>query len=98
VAWGKSNIGVDWKAVYAADDGWPTTSPVGSFARGATPQGLQDMAGNVWEWTSSNYDANTRVNRGGSWYDDDASFVRAADRGWSSPSYRGSILGFRCAR
>ncbi|HWO90311.1 MAG TPA: bifunctional serine/threonine-protein kinase/formylglycine-generating enzyme family protein [Gemmatimonadales bacterium] len=27
--------------------------PVGSFPLGATPQGVRDLIGNVWEWTSS---------------------------------------------
>ncbi len=30
-----------------------TTTPVGSYPAGATPEGLYDMAGSVWEWTDS---------------------------------------------
>lgn len=36
-----------------ADDGYPTSSPVGSFP--ANGYGLFDMAGNVWQWTADWY-------------------------------------------
>jgi formylglycine-generating enzyme required for sulfatase activity len=34
------------------------TSPVGSYQLGASPYGILDMAGNVYEWVEDNYDPN----------------------------------------
>lgn len=53
-AWGRKH-GQDERAMYAADDGWPTTAPVGSFPRGASRYGLQDVVGNVWEWVDDSF-------------------------------------------
>ena len=72
------------------------TTPVGNYPDGATPEGLYDMAGNVWEWTESLWDetGSYRVLRGGGW-NCLAGGCRSACRRSGRPGSRSSLVGFR---
>lgn len=83
-----------------------TTCVVGTHPDGATPQGIHDLAGNVWEWTADPYcpyDApgcidERRVFRGGGFNNFVSQYLRSADRTRDKPTTRNGNLGFRCAR
>jgi len=105
--WEKASRGTDGRE-YPWGDQEPTvdlcnfgmnvkhTTSVGKYSpQGDSPYGCVDMAGNVWEWTASNYDKERKALRGGSW-GDVATDVRAANRSGGSPDYRGVGYGFRC--
>ena len=78
---------------------------VGSFPHARTPEGIDDMAGDVSEWTSSPYcpydrpdcGAPSRVTRGGGWCDDDPSALRTTTREANDPTEASANIGFRCA-
>ena len=50
------------------------------------------MLGNVWEWTSDNYDAESKVIRGGSW-GSTPGIIRASLRDRRVPSDRANASG-----
>jgi len=90
-----------------------TTTPVDHYPRGASPYGVLDMAGNVWEWVSSAYAPypflaedgreevqtnSQRVLRGGSFASPSADYVRCAMRSLSYPTRRREHIGFRVAQ
>jgi len=104
--WGNS-----WADGCANIDQKTNPEKVGSFPQGATQQGVQDMVGNVWEWTSSNarfYDnrpvssslKNARVLRGGSFFEKmNSEFYNATDRYWfGDEDSMFPTIGFRLAR
>ena len=84
--------------------------PVGSFPAGDTPEGLEDLAGSVWEMTASYYctytdqgigppcDQNTVIRRGGSFWSNATYHANAGFREELVPSRRSPEVGFRCAR
>jgi formylglycine-generating enzyme required for sulfatase activity len=82
-----------------------STCPVGSHPRGRTPEGVEDMAGNVWEWVEDVYcpylapgcAEAARVNRGGAFSYGYATDLRAANRHRYAPTARGAGVGLRCA-
>jgi formylglycine-generating enzyme required for sulfatase activity len=93
------------------DDGYAYTAPVGSYPKGASPYGLLDMAGNVWEWCEDWYDSDyykkslqknpTGPESGtsrvlrGGGWVNSADVIRCAYRYDIDPSYRNGDVGFR---
>jgi iron(II)-dependent oxidoreductase len=76
------------------------TAPVEAFRSGATPEGVLQLAGNVWEWVFDAYAPNggdAHAIRGGG-YLNEPDMLRGATRMSIGQRSRHIDLGFRCAR
>ena len=111
---GKENLlypyGNAWKAQFSSastPEQIGKLGGVGSYKEGASPFGVLDMAGNVAEWTATDFkpypnspekpDPGNKVVRGGS-FQNLPSEQTATDRRWLAPQSKRDYLGFRCAK
>ncbi|MEA3186331.1 MAG: hypothetical protein QOD99_161 [Chthoniobacter sp.] len=91
------------------NDGYAHSAPIGAYPRGASPFGVEDLAGNVWEWCldffepyksnertnpQSKAKSGPRIHRGGSWKSRAAN-LRTTARGFNAPDFLADDLGFR---
>jgi formylglycine-generating enzyme required for sulfatase activity len=101
------------RAVFRRSWGHAATDPVGAHPAGASPYGLLDVAGNVWEWCFDWFDADYYASappsdpRGpiqgrahvvrGGSWDSRPSVLATSYRSFGHRGYREGDFGFRCA-
>jgi formylglycine-generating enzyme required for sulfatase activity len=107
--WGWAALGANPTASFPWGDGeleghvcWRKTAPcpIGSFPKGDSPQGVHDLIGGVFEWTTSKTDATTsnRMVRGASWKDFATELFATGRQGVFKTTYRCGFGGIRCAK
>ena len=107
--WEKAARGSDgrifpWGDVYDAerlnshDSGPFDTLPVGTFSNGASPFGILDGAGQVFEWTATPAGDGRAIVKGGSWDDRGCGVCRPAARHSRPLALKHILIGFRLVR
>jgi formylglycine-generating enzyme required for sulfatase activity/tRNA A-37 threonylcarbamoyl transferase component Bud32 len=112
-AWEKAAGLKPTQRLYEEDDGFPATAPVGSFPKGRTKFGADDMVGNVWEWTADWYETykpdevvnpkgapagDRKVIRGGGFNGGVIQWLDPAFRYFQVPEATTPVIGFRCVQ
>jgi formylglycine-generating enzyme required for sulfatase activity len=83
----------------AGEGGRIGTCRVGSYLAGNSPQGISDLAGNVWEWTADETGSTgERIVRGGGWGSGGPTLISANHRETHPGDHRDVAIGFRCVK
>lgn len=93
--WGNT---FDPERLNSADHGPFDTTPAGSHTNGASPYGMLDGAGQVFEWTADRGNNGKAVVKGGSWDDKGCGVCRPAARHMRPPELKHILIGFRLVR
>ena len=88
----------DPKKANNADNGPFDTVEVGLYPAGASPSGLLDAAGQVFEWTSALSGKGRFIVKGGSWDDKGCGICRPAARHSRPETIKHILIGFRLVR
>ena len=107
--WEKAARGTDGRRFPWGDDFRPgllnshdagpfATVPVGSFPDGASPFGMLDAAGQVFEWTFTESRPGRYLVKGGSWDDSGCGVCRPAARHSRPAAIKHILIGFRLVR
>lgn len=88
----------DARKLNSHDDGPFDTVPVGAFSDGASPFGVLDAAGQVFEWTSTKAGDGRYIVKGGSWDDKGCGVCRSAARHSRPKEIKHILIGFRLVR
>lgn len=99
---GHSGLAYPWGNIFegeklnSAVKGPGDTTPVGQYVDGKSPYGVLDLAGNVFQWTSTPFKPGHMTVKGSAW-EDYAGIGRGASRHGRPVGARHVIVGFRCA-